>query len=185
MLTNQPENLIKGIQNCRACSLHVNQNPLVSSQVKTSNVIWLWLSAVRIKDDIIEPLWLNTPTGKFLKWVEDKLPGTISFYRTNIVKCLPLNAEGKIRYPQLEEMSYCSKQHLKNELDIVKAQVIVLLGKQVESFFLKNIDTLWINQEETFILIISHPSYYMIYKRKNIDVLQTSIANMIKEKLGL
>lgn len=110
------------------------------------------------------PLEEDTNSGKIIKEVEDALPN-VNYYKTNLVKCLPLDDKGKIRYPNNEEMNACINNLIK-EMEYLKPKIVFLLGNNVADFVKKyirknNID-LKINFKK-----IAHPSYIYIYKRKN------------------
>ena len=127
--------------------------------------MWVGLSAKKVKDlKNNYPLEEDTNSGKIIKEVEDALPN-VNYYKTNLVKCLPLDDKGKIRYPNNEEMNACINNLIK-EIEYLKPKIVFLLGNNVADFVKKyirknNID-LKINFKK-----IAHPSYIYIYKRKN------------------
>ena len=93
-------------KNCRACGLYLNQDP-VFDQTNQPQVFWVGLSAVKFDEgDEMQPLSANTRTGALLELIELPLRDKVTFYKTNLVKCLPLK-EGKIRYPLQKEMEKC------------------------------------------------------------------------------
>ncbi len=161
------------IHNCNNCSLRNNQLPLLDAK-NSADVMWVGLSAVKVDDvkkDI--PLSSKTNSGKLIKSIEDTA-GNIQFYKTNLVKCLPLN-ENKIRYPNHNEMSVCY-DNIVSEIMLLQPKIIFLLGKKVYEFFAKkehiNVSGLNIDfdYEElsmfgTTVVPIHHPSYILIYKR--------------------
>lgn len=154
---------IKEIENCKKCPLYKNQLPLLDKNRK-SDVMWVGLSAKNVSNiDSDYPLQDDTNSGKLIKNIEEELP-EIKFYKTNLVKCLPLDSKNKLRYPTIEEMNFCI-DNLVKEIEIVKPKVIILLGNVVSKYIKKYC------KEKKIILktiTIKHPSYIYVYKRKYI-----------------
>lgn len=160
---------------CKSCGLFNNQHPLLDNQ-KKSDVFWVGLSAVKIMgEDLKQPLSASTRTGALIEEIEKPFLNNVAFYRTNIVKCLPLKDE-KIRYPNKCEMGKCYP-YLQLEIDKYKPTLIFLLGKQVINFVLSkqqigdiqlnnnfNYDSVLINNIRY--IPVHHPSYILVYKRK-------------------
>jgi uracil-DNA glycosylase len=92
-----------------------------------------------------------------------------------LVKCLPLK-EGKIRYPSKAEMEDCIP-NLITELNHFKPRVVFLLGKQVSDFVLKGKE----GSLDSQIISIHHPSYILVYKRKQVEYYLSEIENHIIE----
>lgn len=176
----------KTILKCDKCCLRENQLPLLDNK-KSADVFWVGLSAVKV-DDIEKdtPLCEKTNSGKLISAIEDTMKN-VSFYKTNLVKCLPLK-ESKIRYPNSYEMSACY-DHLIYEINAFQPKVVFLLGKIVCDFIAKkekiNIGSLHPNFEylkfsvnNTTIVPIHHPSYIQIYKRKQVDSYMSAVKNI-------
>ena len=143
--------------------------------------MWVGLSSkksINVKEDI--PLNSNTNTGKIIELIENKLPN-FSFYKTNIVKCLPLDKNKKLRYPTIEEMSKCIP-NLLYEIETINPKIIFLLGKKTYNFFITYLkqNNIKINSNYFY---IEHPSYIYIYKRKYIDEYIFKVINIIKENI--
>lgn len=149
--------------------------------------MWVGLSAVRVdsvKKDT--PLSINTNSGKLIAEIENKARG-VNYYKTNLVKCLPIEDQ-KIRYPKQKEMKSCSN-HLQKEITQFKPKVIFLLGKQVSEFVIsKKLSTL----SETFnydcleidgliYIPVHHPSYILVYRRKELANYKRGISILIKK----
>jgi len=174
------------ILKCDKCCLRENQLPLLDNKRK-ADVFWVGLSAVKVEDIEKEiPLCEKTNSGKLIGKIEGTMQN-ISFYKTNLVKCLPLK-ESKIRYPNSNEMSACY-YHLINEINAFQPRVVFLLGKIVCDFIAKrekiNIGALHPNYEylkfdiiNTTIVPIHHPSYIQIYKRKQVDRYISAVKNI-------
>jgi DNA polymerase len=175
---------------CSACGLYLNQLPAFDLH-RPADVFWVGLSAVQFgEDDEHLPLSVTTRSGALIELAEQNLKNKFTFYRTNIVKCLPLN-QGKIRYPVEREMSKCFP-NFQGELESLNPCIVFLLGKQVATFVLKQYGVKTVSFDEDFnfepILInwtwfvpIHHPSYILVYKRKFIDQYLSAIKRTIMD----
>lgn len=168
------------IRSCNKCSIRCNQQPLIQKR-KSSKIIWVGLSAVsatKLFDE--EPLSKFTRSGALINDIEE-MYDKASFYRTNLVKCLPLDKSGKIRYPNKEEIENCI-EYLEMEIKYFKPEIVFLLGKMVAKSVLKKfVDVSYSALNKDFeyeefkdhqdvkFIPIHHPSYMLIYKRKYID----------------
>ena len=165
------------ITRCNRCSISCNQKPLVDNMRK-SDIMFLGISAkIKEKEDEM-PLSENTNSGKLIKMIEERLlkeDNNISCYRSNMVKCVPLDKEGKIRYPNIWEIENCI-DNLVYELSIVKPKVVVFLGRLVEKHLKKKIIELGYNT-----ITIYHPSYIYVYRKKEIEkYVEESSKNILK-----
>lgn len=165
---------LEAIQFCRSCSLCYNQPPLLDN-LKKAQVFWVGLSAVKVSDvDNEIPLSSNTNTGKLISYIEER-NGKFSFYKTNLVKCLPLR-NNRIRYPRVNEMESCFV-NLQLEIKRAEPKIIFLLGKMVSDFMMRfqNIFASTLDEKfnyethrvkDVYYVPIHHPSYILIYRRK-------------------
>ena len=157
---------LNNIKNCRKCNLYINQLPLLDKK-DHCDVMWVGLSAKKVDDiDKNYPLEENTNSGLLIKEIEDILP-SLNYYKTNLVKCLPLDNKGKIRYPSVNEMNKCIS-NLLIEIEVMNPKIIFLLGKNVYNFISKymNKNNIKLNLP---IKYIEHPSYIYVYKKKYKD----------------
>ncbi|MDD2776668.1 MAG: uracil-DNA glycosylase family protein [Gallionella sp.] len=150
--------------------------------------MWVGLSAVRVSNiDHEEPLAANTNSGRLIHDIEKGLDDTL-FYRTNLVKCLPLS-NSKIRYPTSQEAQACF-HNLLLEISILKPKFVFLLGKQVSDFVHKKngikpsnpkffFDYQPIHFLGTQVISIHHPSYILIYKRSQVAGYAEAIQRVI------
>jgi DNA polymerase len=178
---------LKKIQACHNCNLYHNQPPLLDN-LKKAQVFWIGLSAVKVSDANREiPLSSKTNTGKLISHVE-AINKNISYYKSNLVKCLPLE-KNKLRYPKVHEMERCLN-NLKLEIKKTKPRVVFLLGKVVSDFIMNVEKTVVPFLDETFnyqahkinniyYIPIHHPSYILVYKRKFLEKYKSKISNLL------
>jgi DNA polymerase len=181
-------NICQSIRNCQECDLCKNQIPLVQNNTKQIDVFWVGLSAVKAKDESEIPLSPTTNSGKLIHSIEFTFSADVSFYKTNIVKCLPLK-DDKIRYPSISEMKKCYS-HLETEINTFNPKIIFLLGKQVADFVLNrynmqvslddNFDYNKYSIEQYRLVPIHHPSFILVYKRKKLSDYLHGIENIIE-----
>lgn len=175
------------IASCTACPLHRNQPPLLDAP-QPAQVFWVGLSAVRLRpDETVRPLGSETRSGRLLDEIEKRVEGII-FYRTNLVKCLPCSNE-KLRYPSHAEMSSCFS-NMETELAELSPKLVILLGKQVTHFVLSRVGEGRMSTATDYAyqiavaggvayMPIHHPSYMLIYRRRDIDLyIQSICANI-------
>ena len=167
------------VENCNKCGLCQNQRPLLDKEDRC-DVMWVGLSAKRV-DDLNNsiPLSNDTNSGKIIELIEQELPD-LKFYKTNLVKCLPLDENNKLRYPTPKEMQACIN-NLLIEIEILNPSIILVLGKLtfnfIEKYFIKN------NIDKSKLIYIEHPSYIYVYKRKYIDDYIEKIVDICKKKI--
>jgi len=173
--------------------LYLNQRP-VFDYFRHSDIFWVGLSAVQFESGIeCLPLSPNTRTGGLISNIESKLKPNFSFYKTNIVKCLPLNEDGKIRYPIEHEMMKCYP-NFEMELKTLNPSVVFLLGKQVATFVMKkfgarevllptNYQYKPLKINDTYFVCVHHPSFMLVYKRKEVPIYTKNI-QVICQKLA-
>lgn len=182
--------MFEEIKMCSKCALCKHQPPLIDSIVKCQ-VFWVGLSAKLLSDMNERPLSPSTNSGAILTKIEEEC-GDLKAYRTNLVKCVPLNAQGKIRYPNKAEINYCIS-HLDLELRNLSPKIIFLLGSQVTEAIGKRYGISfqkWSGFNYTFeryknyyFIPIHHPSYVHVYKRKQISEYISSIESIINQLL--
>lgn len=184
-------NVLNHIGRCKDCPLHKFQKPLLDNKIE-ADIFWVGLSAVKVECTEKEsPLAENTNSGKLIAQIE-RLNNRAEFYKTNLVKCLPLDLEkGKIRYPKKSEMRSCCR-HLESEITEFQPKLVFLLGKQVGDFLteVKNMKLSDKYEYETFqkgdtiYVPVHHPSYILVYKRKYVDSYIRGISKVIDQFLS-
>lgn len=175
---------------CKACGLYLNQLPVLDER-KSSNIFWVGLSSVLItEEDEKIPLSKHTRSGALIGKIEEPFLDDITFYKTNVVKCLPL-LNDKIRYPLKHEMEKCFP-NLVDEIEALKPAIIFLLGKQVAQFVLgkHSYNSFTLNDDfkyESYLINdivyipVHHPSYILVYKRKFIENYINGISSFFKK----
>lgn len=182
---------MKKIQNCKKCDLYKNQLPLLQNVITKNEVMFVGLSAIKtidIKKD--EPFSATSKSGALLREISKDLPDC-EIYFTNIVKCLPLT-DKKIRYPTNNELDACFANFVL-EVESIKPKKIVLFGKRVSDHIIRQLGLSTTHRNDCFfdfkisylndiqIMNAYHPSYILVYKRKNITDYKKSIVKFIKQ----
>jgi DNA polymerase len=156
---------------------------------KKVDVIWVGLSEKKAaKGKVFKPLSPDTNSGKLIQEIELKCP-EILFYKTNLVKEVPLDDQGKLRYPTVKE---CSQFYpdLQSEIRKLSPRVVILLGQKTGSFVLDQLGfkmSKFSNEYENFkcrevtYVPVQHPSYIMVYKRKEKAKYIEDIKNIINK----
>ena len=178
---------------CKSCGLYLNQLPIFDKS-KKSSVFWVGLSAVQFAEDEEKiPLSPFTRSGGLIAKIEEPFNDKISFYKTNLVKCVPLNKD-KIRYPVKLEMENCFP-NFQSEIELLNPKLIFLLGKQVASFVSNKLGAEEVDLNDQFkfesftrngivFVPIHHPSYILVYKRKSIDDYSRGIHSFLRTMHG-
>lgn len=146
------------------------------------------LSAKKKKSDVERPLSSTTNSGSVIARIEEKTNG-VSAYKTNLVKCLPLDEESRLRYPSINEINACIGNF---DLEIAKfsPQIVFLLGSKVANaigqHYKISFDA-WVEYnfnpkcyKDIYFVPIHHPSYVHIYKRETMDDYVEAISQIIK-----
>lgn len=126
------------ISACHRCKLHIYQTPLLD-QPKKNAIMVVGISAKQLETSCEIPLDNHTKSGQLIASME-KIARSYCFeiYRTNLVKCPPLNRDLKIRYPTQTEIEMCFNNIL-YEINMLQPHTIILLGNLVQSTFRKKL----------------------------------------------
>jgi DNA polymerase len=178
------------IRKCQKCGLCFNQRPLLDLE-KECQVFWVGLSAKKMESDEEVPLSPETNTGMLIQKIEEKCNG-VSTYKTNLVKCLPLTEQQKLRYPSGEEIDSCF-EHLISEIHTMSPKIVFLLGEKVYSSVGKHLKIEFEKWDEfeyhykeykgTYYVPIHHPSYIYVYKRKHMEEYIEGVERIINQLL--
>lgn len=182
--------MIEQIRKCQKCGLCFNQKPLLDAE-KECQVFWVGLSAKKMLSELDVPLSPETNTGMIIQKIEEVCRDIIA-YKTNLVKCLPLTEEYKLRYPNKNEIDCCFA-NLQSEIHAMSPQIVFLLGEKVYSSVAKQLkvsfekwdgfDYHYTEIEGVYYVPIHHPSYIYVYKRKNIQDYVDGVERIIKQLL--
>lgn len=182
--------MFETIKKCDKCDLCKHQKPLVD-EVENCRVFWVGLSAKISICENERPLAPTTNSGGLLCKVESKCSG-ISMYRTNVVKCAPLDKAGKLRYPNRKEIDLCLP-HLGLEIDDLSPQIVFLLGSKVVdavschfSIGFEKWDGFnysFLKHGNMYFVPVHHPSYIHVYKRKMVDEYIGGLERVISQLL--
>jgi len=168
--------MLEAIKDCSACRLCDNQRPLVD-ETCNPKVFWVGLSAKKIKSADERPLSSITNSGRVIACVEEQV-AEVSMYKTNLVKCLPLDERGKLRYPNKDEIRKCIS-NLDLEIALLSPSIVVLLGNKVieavGQYYEIPFDV-WTDfdfkpklHNNMYFVPVQHPSYVYVYKRRMLD----------------
>lgn len=179
------------IRKCNRCGLCSNQKPLLDVE-KKCQVIWVGLSAKKTVSDMEGPLSPETNTGMLIQKIETTCE-KVTTYKTNLVKCLPLTDQQKLRYPNKREIDCCF-EHLLSEINTMSPRIVFLLGEKVYSSVAKHLKInfeKWVDFEYRYqeyqgiyYVPIHHPSYIYVYKRKKIDNYVEGVEKIINQLLN-
>jgi len=182
--------MFESIKTCNKCELCEHQKPLLDS-IKACQVFWVGLSAKKATCENERPLSPGTNSGNLLCGVEKKCT-SVSMYRTNLVKCAPLDEGGKLRYPNKKEIDTCLP-NLGYEIDELSPKIVFLLGGKVAESIGRYYSIAfkkWNEFEYTiqryknmFFVPVHHPSYIYVYKRKRIDEYVKGLEAVIRQLL--
>ena len=182
--------MLESIKQCKRCNLCNNQNPLLDNK-RTCDVMWVGLSAKKV-DNIEEdiPLSEDTNSGSVIAEIESRCTG-VKTYKTNLVKCLPLDENNKLRYPNSKEIKCCFN-NLIEEVEMLNPKIIFLLGSQVTTAVQKNLKIEFIKERDSDLktaqynsiefVAVYHPSYVCSYRRKYKDTYVGQISGFINKK---
>lgn len=183
--------MFEHILNCRKCELYKNQRPLLDKK-RECKVIWVGLSAKKTKSPEELPLSPDTHSGMLIKKIEEECD-EISTYKTNLVKCLPLNQDQKLRYPTKHEIDCCIG-HLISEIELLSPKIVFLLGEKVYTSVGKHLnisfekwdgfDYKYKEYNHVYFIPVQHPSHIYTYKRKYIEEYVQGIKKTISELLN-
>lgn len=185
------ETYLEKIRACRKCSLYMNQPPLLD-ELTNCQITWVGLSAKKKQTDDEIPLSPNTNTGLLIQKIENEYPNIVT-YKTNLVKCLPLSDEGKLRYPSSSEVDCCF-EHLQHEIQVLSPKIVFLLGEKVYSAVGKKLDIkfkkwngyeyYYTERDGIYYVPIHHPSYIWVYKRGQMQNYIDGVVKIIEQLLS-
>lgn len=182
--------MLESIKECNKCGLCQNQSPLMDD-TNICKVFWVGLSAKKITFESEKPLSSTTNSGKLICDVEERCAG-ISTYKTNLVKCVPLDEQMKLRYPNKKEIDICFP-NLEGEIKNLRPRIVFLLGDKVAKATSRHLGLVfepwngfnykYALHEGAYYVPIHHPSYIHVYKRKQIDEYISGVEQLVSTLL--
>lgn len=156
-------------------------------------VLWVGLSAKKITSDDETPLAKETNSGAIIHRIEESLGG-VPTYKTNLVKCVPLDDHQKLRYPNSQEIDDCFF-NLEKEIGTLAPRIVFLLGEKVYSSVARRyklsferfdgFNYRYVEHDGVYYVPVHHPSYIYVYKRKLIETYIQSVHNIVQMLLEL
>lgn len=128
--------MINKICLCQKCSLFKYQSPFFDNPSE-ADIIIVGLSAKKKRFSTEIPLDDSTRSGHLINAMEiiaNKYKHKI--YRTNLVKCVPLDEKEHLRYPTSYEMDSCFANYLIEQTALCP-HIVILLGSMVQHQFEK------------------------------------------------
>lgn len=178
--------MFESIKECNKCGLCKNQSPLMDD-TKTCQVFWVDLSAKKMTFKDEKPLSSTTNSGKLICNVEERCAEVLT-YKTNLLKCVPLNEQQKLRYPNKKEIDTCFP-NLEREINHLTPRIVFLLGDKVTKAISRHFGLAfeawdgfnykYITHNDSYYIPIHHPSYIHIYKRKQMDEFIFNIEKLV------
>lgn len=161
---NNHDELAAAIRNCAACPLRQEGNlgPVLSTGPADAPLMIVGEGPGAAEDDYGAPL--VGPSGQLL----DKALASVGItrdhvYVTNIVKCRPRGN----RTPDIAEGKFCADLWLREEIRLIRPEVIVALGKAALRFFLGHDGSIiryrgqWIAWGDIPVMPTFHPAYLL------------------------
>lgn len=168
--------MLDHVKKCEKCGLCNNQKPLLDKDCNC-DVFFVGLSAKKVKSTKEIPLSPETNTGRIIQQIEEYCDN-INSYKTNLVKCVPLNNESKLRYPSSYEIDECFDNFC-TEIKELSPRIVFLLGEKVSKSVERHYkikfekwegyDFHYTQYEGIYYVPIQHPSYMHVYKRREIE----------------
>lgn len=124
--------MLESISMCQRCALCAHQPPLLDTK-RNAAIMVVGLSAKMTHIPAEIPLDNCTKSGRLVSYMEEiaKEKG-YTLYRTNLVKCVPLDEKHRLRYPTPHEIDVCF-ENLLQEIDQLDPRIIILFGKLVRT----------------------------------------------------
>ena len=144
-----------------------------------ADIIVMGLSAKKKRFVSEIPLDRSTHSGKLVSAMEDIAHKyKCGVYRTNLVKCVPLDENGRLRYPTSLETKCCFSNFL-IEQAAIQPRIVILLGKTVQQVFEKKLK-FNVAAAGCYYVASYHPAYVMRSKNRRDTYLQ-NFENLLRE----
>lgn len=106
---------------------YILERPFYKTE-KRCQIFLVGLSAKKVMSNAEIPLSPETNTGMLIQKIENTCCNVIT-YKTNLVKCLPLTEQQKLRYPNKKEIDSCFGNLLK-EIRTMPPKIVFYWGKK-------------------------------------------------------
>lgn len=127
------------IKNCRKCSLYRKRKHVVTGRGSPNPLIVFVGEAPGFEEDKIGKPFVGA-SGKLLeKWIDELGLDEKDYAILNVVKCIPLDKDGQIRRPTLEEIGICG-EWLDIQLVLLEPKLIIALGHVASVYLTDKID---------------------------------------------
>lgn len=146
-------------------------------------IFFIWLSHKLWKNwEILDAFCNSTNSWKIINKIIINTNNK-NIDKLNLVNWVPLDEKWKIRYPNSKEKEIWLELLLKN-IEEFQPYLIFLFWKEVSNFIFKNIDIIKINENEykymnSKIILVDHPSYVFIYKKRYLNDYINNICQII------
>lgn len=153
--------LASRVASCRKCGLSSGRNRVVVGEGYPGGLMIIGEAPGRQEDATGRPF-----VGRAGKVLEEMLAliglKRKDVYITNVVKCRPVGGDGKDRPPSEEEVAACSF-HLKQQILLLKPELIVTLGATALKYFypgayVSELRGRFLEYDETMIFPTYHPA---------------------------
>lgn len=149
------------IAKCEKCSLCNVQKPLMDCAAE-ADIMIVGLSAKIRKYDNEIPLDSRTRSGKVVDEYENIAKKyNMSIYRTNIVKCAPLDNNKNLRYPKINEINACFDNFMV-EIMAISPRIIILLGDIVRNAVVEKWGLRIEKPSENELSIVEYKGIYLV-----------------------
>ena len=123
------------VKKCKKCDLHITRNNTVLGEGSLNAVIMFIGEAPGRQEDLAGRPFVGRAGRIFDELLDYIGLSRDDVYISNIIKCRPPNN----RNPLNVEIEICSK-YLDKQIDIIKPEIIVALGKFASSYIFKKFD---------------------------------------------
>lgn len=181
-------NLQLQVINCQKCHLHSKVKSPVPGQISfNTDFLFIGLAPGRSGAEVTGIPFTKDKSGRLFRRMTSLIEERgLTFSVTNIVKCNPLDREGRNRNPTNDEVEACT-EYLKREIEITKPKVIVILGKVTEKLLgIKEEKENFINayisvksNSSPRVLTIYHPSAIANYHKMTVGEYEDVFGELI------
>ena len=142
---------------------------------------FIWLSHKLWNDGkVLDAFDTSTTSWKILSSIQQKSKHSITML--NLVPWVPLDENGKLRYPSATEKTLWYRI-LKDKILTYKPKKCFLFWKHVQDLFIKDSDVIQKDDcyklGETALIFMSHPSYIYAYRKSEISSYEEDVLSKL------